>query len=363
MTRYSVLRFRAAVLHTYLRIAAIISLPASLLNYLFIATPDRGSALLAFALFTLWLQWRTRHHSDDSLRYAGWFVLATLCVLLYGVNISSPKMQLEVWMMIFPIAFAPIVAARERIVWFIVGAVSFASFIILRHDSPDAVSPLMSVAAYLILGLVTLKLVRHNELNIERLAHLSTIDPLTQAYNRSYLNDVMTSEINRCRRNGLPLSIVMLDIDYFKMFNDDYGHLFGDSVLEQVAEALKRAALRAGDYVFRYGGEEFCVITAGLDRDESRQFAEKLRQGIYALNIENHKSPHQRLTASAGFWCVADLREIVPSALLLNADNALYRAKDAGRNTVVDFDAIPDFGIETHRRQSAPARLKRPVRQ
>ncbi len=363
MTRYSVQRFRAAVLRTHLRIAAIVALPASLLNHLFIQTPDRGAALLAFALFALWLQWRIRHHGDDSLRYAGWFVMVTLCIMLYGVNISSRQMQLEVWMMIFPITFAPIVAARERIIWFIVGAASFASFMMLRHDYPNAVSLLIPVSAYLILGFVTLMLVRHNELNIERLAHLSTIDPLTQAYNRSHLKDVMTSEIKRCRRNGLPLTIVMLDIDYFKMFNDNYGHLFGDSVLEQVAEALKRAALRAGDYVFRYGGEEFCIITAGLDRDESRQFAEKLRQGIFALNIENQKSPHQRLTASAGFWCVTDLSEIVPSALLLNADNALYRAKDAGRNTVVDFDAIPDFGIEAHQRQSAPARMARPVGQ
>jgi diguanylate cyclase (GGDEF)-like protein len=131
--------------------------------------------------------------------------------------------------------------------------------------------------------------------------------------------------------------------------------LFGDSVLEQVAEALKHTALRAGDYVFRYGGEEFCIVTSGLDREEAGQFAEKLRHGIRALDIENQQSPHQHLTASAGFWCVSDLREITPSALLLNADNALYRAKDAGRNTVVDFDDIPSFEIEPVQSQRAPA--------
>jgi diguanylate cyclase (GGDEF)-like protein len=139
------------------------------------------------------------------------------------------------------------------------------------------------------------------------------------------------------------------------MFNDNYGHLFGDSVLEQVAEVLKHTALRAGDYVFRYGGEEFCIVTSGLDREESVQFTEKLRQGIFALNIDNLKFPHQRLTASAGFWCVTDLRGIIPSELLLNADNALYRVKDAGRNTVVDFDAIPDFEIEGNQSQITPA--------
>lgn len=354
MTRISVQRFRTAVLHTHLRIAAIVSLPSSLLNFLFIETPDRGLVLFAFALFTLWLQWGTRHHGDDSLRYAGWFVTAIFCVMLYGVAISNEQMHLEVWMMIFPIAFAPIMMPRERVIWFTVGAAGLTSVMMLRHDLP-AISVAMPVVAYLTMGFVTLMLVRHNELNIERLAHLSTIDPLTQAYNRSYLKEVMTSEINRCRRSGLPLTIIMLDIDYFKMFNDNYGHLFGDSVLEQVAEALKHSALRAGDYVFRYGGEEFCVVTSGLDRQESAQFAEKLRQGIYALNIENLKSPHQRLTASAGFWCITDLREIIPSELLLNADNALYRAKDAGRNAVVDFDSIPDIEIGASQAQSAPA--------
>ena len=107
--------------------------------------------------------------------------------------------------------------------------------------------------------------------------------------------------------------------------------------------------------MFRYGGEEFCIVTSGLNREESRQFAEKLRQGIFALDIENRQSPHHHLTASAGFWCVADLREITPSALLLNADNALYRAKDAGRNTVIDFDDIPKVEIESNHAQIVPA--------
>jgi diguanylate cyclase (GGDEF)-like protein len=339
----------------HLRIAVIIIFPLSLLDFLFISTPDRGLVLFGFAWFVLWLKWRTRHHSDDSLRYAGWFVIVILCVMLYGAYISNEQMHLEVWMMIFPIAFAPIVVARERIAWFIAGAASLASVMMLRPDPLSATSVFIFTTAYLTLGFVTLMLVWHNEQNIERLAHLSIIDPLTKAYNRGYLKDVMVSEINRCRRSGLPLTVIMLDIDYFKMFNDNYGHLYGDSVLEQVAESLKHNALRAADYVFRYGGEEFCIVTSGLNRVEAGQFAEKLRQGIFTLDIENEQSPHHHLTASAGFWCVTDLREITPSALLLNADNALYRAKDAGRNTVVDFHDIPKVEIESNHAQIAPA--------
>jgi diguanylate cyclase (GGDEF)-like protein len=118
---------------------------------------------------------------------------------------------------------------------------------------------------------------------------------------------------------------------------------------------LKRNAQRSGDYVFRYGGEEFCIVTSVISRDEASQFAEKLRLSIYALGIENQQSPHRYLTASVGFWSVSDLSEITPSALLLNADNALYRAKHAGRNAVVDFDTIPPIDIETVQPQGATA--------
>ena len=355
MTRYSVHRFRAAVLHMYLRIAVIVSLPLSLVYFLFIPTPDNGLVLFTFGLLALWMKWHTRHDSEESLRFANWVVMAFMCLMMYGSFTSNEHLHQEVWVMIFPVVFAPVVAQRERIAWMAAGAVSFAAVVLMRPEPLTATSTFVLIAAYLTLGFVTLMLVRHNEQNIERLAHMSIIDPLTKAYNRGYLKDVMVSEINRCRRSKHALTVIMLDIDYFKMFNDKYGHLFGDSVLEQVADVLKRAAQRSGDYVFRYGGEEFCIITSVISRDEAWQFAEKMRLSIYALGIENQQSPHLYLTASVGFWCVSDLDEITPSALLLNADNALYRAKDAGRNAVVDFDIIPTVETETLQPQGASA--------
>jgi diguanylate cyclase (GGDEF)-like protein len=355
MTRYSVHRFRAAVLHMYLRIAAVVSLPLSVVYFLFIPTPDDGVVLFTFGLSALWLRWHTRHDNEESLRFANWVVLAFMCLMLYGTFTSTERLHQEIWVMIFPIVFAPIVAQRERIVWMIAGVASFAAAVLMRPVPLTATSAFVLVTAYLTLGFVTLMLVRHNEQNIERLAHMSIIDPLTKAYNRGYLKEVMVSEINRCRRSKHALTVIMLDIDYFKMFNDNYGHLFGDSVLEQVADVLKRNAQRSGDYVFRYGGEEFCIVTSGLSREVVGQFAEKLRLSIRALDIENRQSPHHFLTASAGFWCVSDLGEITPSALLLNADNALYRAKAAGRNAVVDFDTIPPVEIETVQPRGASA--------
>lgn len=358
MTRYSVERFRAAVLHLYLRLAVIITLPLSLVYYVLEITPSKGLVAFTFALFALWLKWHTRHDSEESLRYAGWFVLATMCLMLYAAYITNATLRQEVWMMIFPIIFAPIVAARERIVWVAMGAVSLASVLMLRPEPLTSISIFIFVIAYLTLCFITMMLVRHNEQNIERLAHLSVIDTLTNVYNRGYLKDVLVSEINRCRRSDQPLTIIMLDIDYFKVFNDNYGHLYGDSVLKQVAEALKRTAQRAGDYVFRYGGEEFCIVTSGLNRDEAWKFAEKLRVCICELGIENRQSPHCRLTASAGYWCVSDFSEVTPSALLMSADSALYRAKAAGRDKVVDFDEIPPTVSESGQPQCAPARAQ-----
>jgi diguanylate cyclase (GGDEF)-like protein len=355
MTRYSVHRFRAAVLHMYLRIAAIVSLPLSVVYFLFIPTPDDGLVLFTFGLSALWLRWHTRHDNEESLRFANWVVLAFMCLMLYGTFTSTERLHQEIWVMIFPIVFAPVVAQRERIIWMVAGVVSFATAVLMRPEPLTVTSDFALVTAYLTLGFVTVMLVRHNEQNIERLAHMSIIDPLTKVYNRGYLKEVMVSEINRCRRSKHVLTVMMLDIDYFKMFNDNYGHLFGDSVLEQVADVLKRNAQRAGDYVFRYGGEEFCIVTSGLNREEVGQFAEKMRLSIYALGIENQQSPHHYLTASVGFWSVSDLGEITPSALLSNADNALYRAKDAGRNAVVDFDTIPPVKIDTVQMQGASA--------
>ena len=139
MTRYSVQRFRAAVLHMYLRIAVVVTVPLSALYFLFVETPDRGLAPFVFALFVLWLQWRTRHDSEESLRYVSWFVLAIMFMMLYGAYISNEHLHQEVWMMIFPITFAPIVATRERIVWVAVGAASLALVVMLR---PEPLTPI-----------------------------------------------------------------------------------------------------------------------------------------------------------------------------------------------------------------------------
>ena len=135
----------------------------------------------------------------------------------------------------------------------------------------------------------------------EILREKATRDSLTGLLNHEEILGILDKELARSERDGVYVSIIMADIDHFKKINDTYGHLAGDAVLRIIAQKM-HSMERSYDAIGRYGGEEFCVLTSGLSRDEARQFSEKLRLSICALDIENRSSPHRRLTASAGFW-------------------------------------------------------------
>lgn len=167
-----------------------------------------------------------------------------------------------------------------------------------------------------------------------RLAELSTTDGLTGVANRRRFDEALASEWNRARRDGNPLSLLMVDVDHFKSYNDRLGHLAGDDCLRQVARALREHARRPGDLLARYGGEEFALLTR-TDREHAARLAERLREDILALDAAHPDSEEGRVTISVG---VATLRvdpESAPSDLVRMADEALYAAKAAGRNRVV----------------------------
>ena len=167
-----------------------------------------------------------------------------------------------------------------------------------------------------------------------RLAEQATVDGLTGAKNRSYLHDAMTQAMSLSRRRELPLSLVMLDVDHFKAYNDTYGHPAGDDVLCAVVSVLK-GVLRGYDIVARYGGEEFVILLPATDVAASRLAAERLRSGIAC-----HPWTHRPITASLGV-ATTDLGHAEPESLLNRADQALYHAKRNGRNRVVhEFDLI-----------------------
>ena len=186
MTRYSVHRFRAAVLHMYLRIAAIISLPLSVVYFLFIPTPDEGLVLFTFGLSAFWLRWHTRHDNEESLRFANWVVLVfhvpDAVWHIHQHRTTAPGNVGDD----FSHRLRPYCCAARTFCVDGGGAVCFATAVLMRPEPLTVTSAFALVTAYLTLGFVTLMLVRHNEQNIERLAHMSIIDPLTKAYNRGY---------------------------------------------------------------------------------------------------------------------------------------------------------------------------------
>jgi diguanylate cyclase (GGDEF)-like protein len=168
----------------------------------------------------------------------------------------------------------------------------------------------------------------------QQLAELAITDGLTGLANRRRFDEVFAAECARARRNGQPLAILMIDLDWFKSYNDHYGHQAGDVCLTRVAGALKSGTRRPSDLVARYGGEEFTVVTADTDGDKATTLAQALCRAVAALEIPHADSSHGKVTISIGFAADVPDRDNGGEALIRRADTALYQAKDAGRNRV-----------------------------
>jgi diguanylate cyclase (GGDEF)-like protein len=169
----------------------------------------------------------------------------------------------------------------------------------------------------------------------EKAERLAKQDGLTSLANRRYLDESLAIEIKRATREKKPLAVIMVDIDYFKKYNDFFGHLAGDDVLKKVARLLNRAANRAGDLVARYGGEEFSIVLPNTDRKGAKAIAESLR-----LTVETEAIPHAEdavfscLTISLGGVSGIPGNGETPESIIRRADQNLYSAKKAGRNRV-----------------------------
>lgn len=164
-------------------------------------------------------------------------------------------------------------------------------------------------------------------------------DSLTGIYNRRFFDEHCKMALGQAKRNKLPLSVFMVDIDFFKQYNDHYGHIEGDRALTLVARTLKSEASRATDVVARYGGEEFVLILPDLPRPKAAQFAEKLRCAVWNLAIPHSKSSiFDQLTISVGFCSGVPDGDYEIANFLDNADTALYSAKKNGRNQIFSLD-------------------------
>jgi diguanylate cyclase (GGDEF)-like protein len=168
-----------------------------------------------------------------------------------------------------------------------------------------------------------------------QLTDLANVDELTGLGNRRLVNTVLLEEINRARRAGGVISVILLDVDYFKNYNDTYGHPAGDAVLQQLADLMQRATARAGEVVGRYGGEEFIIVMPGATAAASMRTATRLKELVSAEAIPHSSSEvASHITISQGVVTVSPDGDLDGAELIKMADTALYRAKGSGRNAI-----------------------------
>ena len=172
-----------------------------------------------------------------------------------------------------------------------------------------------------------------------KLNKLANTDALTDIANRRFFDTSLKSEIKRSARQHQPISLIMCDIDFFKRYNDNYGHHKGDETLKHVARALKSLCKREGDIAARYGGEEFAIILPATNIEQCHKFALLIEQKIKALNITHEFSPiAPYITLSFGCFCSYPNADTHTETLIKSADIALYKAKKAGRNQICIFE-------------------------
>ncbi|MCX6074839.1 MAG: diguanylate cyclase [Campylobacterales bacterium] len=173
------------------------------------------------------------------------------------------------------------------------------------------------------------------KLKTQMLEKLAMIDGLTGIANRRRFDETFKSECGRSMRHAKPLALVMMDIDYFKAFNDGYGHGAGDECLIKVANKLQSVLNRDSDFVCRYGGEEFIVILPEIDIEGAKNVAQKLKDSVENLNIpHNYSKVAAHVTVSVGYAISTINNESDCENLLKLVDEMLYKAKEMGRNTI-----------------------------
>lgn len=212
------------------------------------------------------------------------------------------------------------------------------------------------LVAIILLGLFVIRQARHSQHYQEALLKLKNdladanhhldllafFDGLTGLANRRQFDRFLQNALHNLREKSEPVSLILMDIDYFKHYNDRYGHVAGDHCLRQVADALKRLKLRQSDMVARYGGEEFAIILAGADQHAALNIARQAVQAIADLHLPHAASalPDAQVTLSAG--CATTWHDDQAGNLIEHADAALYQAKHSGRNQAQAWRAVSD---------------------
>jgi len=177
----------------------------------------------------------------------------------------------------------------------------------------------------------------------KKLENASYTDSLTGLHNRRYFNIIYDRELKRAKRNKNYITFMMIDIDYFKQYNDTYGHLAGDHALQSVAKALKETLKRPSDYVFRLGGEEFGVLLSETSEENSAKVAKNICDAVRQRKLKHEKSTvSEYVTISIGLVCCIADRTLDNETFILRADEMLYEAKESGRDRYILTSNVSD---------------------
>lgn len=172
-----------------------------------------------------------------------------------------------------------------------------------------------------------------------RLGRLAQQDALTGLANRGSFDAQLVAEHQHARQSGEPLAVILIDVDHFKAFNDQYGHVAGDACLREVAGAIEKM-VRGSDFAARYGGEEFVVLGRGMNAEAAIAAAERMRAAVRALGVPHERSPHRCVTISIGVASTVPTDDQLPERLVEEADVALYAAKKQGRDRVASSSDV-----------------------
>jgi diguanylate cyclase (GGDEF)-like protein len=332
-----IIEFRAAVLNLYLMIASVTSAVIVPIYYVIGITPlTLACAAYGAMMIACCVLFRARYLSlrDASRAFLG----MTFLVCMAGLYLGNETIDNKPWQLLVPLAAFTVAGAREGTWWSIAAFVGILVICALRWPVYAPLPMAVLLVAYATTGVALYFYTDHSESSLRTVDRLSHTDSLTGVYNRQFFDELTQQSFNRSRRAVEPLAVFMIEIDHFKPFNDTYGHVAGDAALAAVGSVIRTSARRASDLVFRYGGEEFCIFSAGLDAAAAAALAETILKGVHGLDIEHIAGTHGILSVSIGYVHRTHLDSESVDSLLRSADAALYRAKRRGRGRVENID-------------------------
>lgn len=339
--------FLSVVLANVLVVAMPFLLVRGLEVFLGVAGKRKMLAATVVGLFVAGLFWST-YVSPSLCARIVWFSLAFLWFLADALRVAVKHLPAALgkqnWLLVIMLGCA-IVSTAFRLV---MSALHARSLQFLNNTEAWQSGMILLTILSMVGIMASLIILNAQRMELElteanrKIEILATRDGLTNLFNRRYFDKKLKQEFHRARRTGQPLSLILADIDFFKNYNDTYGHLAGDACIRSIAEALRDSGERIADIAARYGGEEFVLLLPDTDLPGAGQVARALSRRVQAKAIAHEtSSAADTVTLSIGVATVIPGRAARPDSLLDLADQALYESKSSGRNRIRSrfFDA------------------------